>query len=506
MQLEDLQFRVRPRTHWEALDLGVLLAKRYYGRLFTLWLVCAAPVFLAGFALAGAYPAWAVLLLWWLKPVYERAPLKYLSRAVFQDAPPFGQALGDGLRAVPAGLSVVLTIARLSPARSFVAPVYVLEGLKGQRRNDRLAVLRPRAGSAAFWLTVLGVHVEAFLLLGLFALVYLLLPAEVEVDWLALLVEADQTALAWLLNLLSFVAMGLVAPFYVAGGFSLYLNRRVELEAWDVELGLRRLAARLRRTAAGAAAVALVVVLPLGDLEAAEATGDRAGAGLMVEDPLAEAELPPRIRAARLEIREVLSHDEFHEQRTRRYPAFLEDLLETSAPDAPPDLGWLGTVVRWLAGAVELLLWAGFLLALYWLARRVRWRGTRIEAPGAARTPAVLHGLAVAAETLPEDVPAAALALWEQGREREGLALVYRGALSRLITAFGCEFAASDTEGDCARRARAQAPAAAAGYLEAVTGAWIRLAYRHEVPEARQFAALCADFSHVLDGRTHAAH
>jgi hypothetical protein len=29
-------------------------------------------------------------------------------------------------------------------------------------------------------------------------------------------------------------------PFYVAGGFALYLNRRAELEAWDIEQEFRR--------------------------------------------------------------------------------------------------------------------------------------------------------------------------------------------------------------------------------------------------------------------------
>jgi hypothetical protein len=33
-------------------------------------------------------------------------------------------------------------------------------------------------------------------------------------------------------------------PFYVAAGFSMYLGRRVELEAWDIEQELRRAFAR----------------------------------------------------------------------------------------------------------------------------------------------------------------------------------------------------------------------------------------------------------------------
>ena len=31
-----------------------------------------------------------------------------------------------------------------------------------------------------------------------------------------------------------------VEPFYVAAGFAMYLNRRAELEAWDIEQKFRR--------------------------------------------------------------------------------------------------------------------------------------------------------------------------------------------------------------------------------------------------------------------------
>jgi hypothetical protein len=31
-----------------------------------------------------------------------------------------------------------------------------------------------------------------------------------------------------------------VEPFYVGAGFTMYLNRRVELEAWDIEQEFRR--------------------------------------------------------------------------------------------------------------------------------------------------------------------------------------------------------------------------------------------------------------------------
>ena len=44
---------------------------------------------------------------------------------------------------------------------------------------------------------------------------------------------------AWLL------ATALLAPFWASCGFMLYISRRIELEAWDLELGLRALNQRL---------------------------------------------------------------------------------------------------------------------------------------------------------------------------------------------------------------------------------------------------------------------
>jgi hypothetical protein len=36
------------------------------------------------------------------------------------------------------------------------------------------------------------------------------------------------------------LAVLFLEPFYVAAGFAMYLNRRAELEAWDIEQDLRR--------------------------------------------------------------------------------------------------------------------------------------------------------------------------------------------------------------------------------------------------------------------------
>jgi hypothetical protein len=35
-------------------------------------------------------------------------------------------------------------------------------------------------------------------------------------------------------------AVAFLEPFYVAAGFGMYVNRRVDLEAWDIEQEFRR--------------------------------------------------------------------------------------------------------------------------------------------------------------------------------------------------------------------------------------------------------------------------
>ena len=54
------------------------------------------------------------------------------------------------------------------------------------------------------------------------------------------LVNTDSIASSVLVAAGYALAVGLLEPFYVAAGFAMYLNRRVELEAWDIEQEFRR--------------------------------------------------------------------------------------------------------------------------------------------------------------------------------------------------------------------------------------------------------------------------
>jgi len=87
MRLTDASVAIRPRTPWEAIDLGVLMARQHRRLLMASWAAVTLPLFALLCALLWRYPSWAMLVFWWLKPAYERLPLYILSRSLFGDTP-----------------------------------------------------------------------------------------------------------------------------------------------------------------------------------------------------------------------------------------------------------------------------------------------------------------------------------------------------------------------------------------------------------------------------------
>jgi hypothetical protein len=100
-------------------------------------------------------------------------------------------------------------------------------------------------------------------------------------------------------------------------------------------------------------------------------------------------------------------------------------------------------------------------------------------------------GMEVSPETLPVDIPAAAMVLWRQGRHHEALALLYRGAISRIIESASVDIHESDTEGDCLRRVEETGTAAQPEYFRGITRAWMSLAYARRAPDEAEVEALC---------------
>ncbi|HET7198127.1 MAG TPA: hypothetical protein VFI86_05635, partial [Burkholderiales bacterium] len=262
MQPADIAVELRPRSAWEAMDLGLAMLQRWWRALLLPHAIVLGTVALAASALAAALgrPGIAFVLLWWLKPLYDRVLLHVLSRAVFGELQRARAVLGAPRAWLGSGLVPYLLL-RLWPdmARSFRLPVRQLEGNRGRAARERQSVLGRRTGASAVWLTIVCMNFEAVLYWSLLLVATLLLPAKAYEarDFFAPFTEAG--AWSWTHVLAYAATVFVVEPFYVAGGFALYLNRRTLLEGWDLEVALRRLAERH-------VAAAVAVLLALGGL------------------------------------------------------------------------------------------------------------------------------------------------------------------------------------------------------------------------------------------------
>jgi len=241
MQIETLAVRLRPRSPLEAADLGVRMCQVRAREIYKCCAMVCIPVTLLSLATVSIRYWLPLLLIWWLKPWMDRTILFVLSRAAFgQSTTPL-----DVWRSQRAiwwhQLISTLTLRRISPWRSFTQPVYQLEGLPLLRTAGRIKQLRRGRSGQALLMTSAFSLAESALAVALFSLRFWFSPPSQETTWASLLTPDDAGLLAPLLAAVGYAGVVLfLEPFYVAAGFAMYLNRRAELEAWDIEQEFRR--------------------------------------------------------------------------------------------------------------------------------------------------------------------------------------------------------------------------------------------------------------------------
>jgi len=497
VKLDHVSTVIRPRGHWEAIDLGFRMARAHYAAMLVSSLVITLPLFALLHLIFWERGVWATLLLWWLKPLWERCHLYVLSRGLFGPTP----SVSETVRALPQYGFLQwlpwLTVRRFNPMRSLDLPVTQLEGLSGEDRRRRLDILhRGSHSSAALWLTTVAVHVEGFLVLASLALVMLLAPSTSEVSPAVWFLGSESPWQELVQSGLTLAAALLIAPFYVGGGFALYLNRRTLLEGWDIEIAFRRLAARIEERETrqpGKAALSLLAVVVGGAIFGLAGTASEASAA-------PGPQLTPE--EARQSIEELLEGEAFHRSKTTHIPRFLLELkLE---PDKEEDSAlpeWLARLLagllRAVAASIEIILIAAALAAVGYLVHRYRKEIARFAGRAAARSPAesapgTLFDLDLRYESLPENVAEAVLRAWRRGSRRDAYGLLYRATLAELIEHHGLEFRSGYTERDCVSVAYAGASRDCADYFADLTRQWQLLAYAHRMPSDEVVESLCA--------------
>ena len=240
MRIDSLALQMRPRAPQEAADLGVRLCQSVAGPVYRCYLLVALPVVLIGLALYEVAAWLPTLTLWLAKPWLDRTVLFVLSRAAFGQTTTVSDLWREQRDVWWRQLILTWTWRRLSPWRSFTQPIYQLEGLGFFKLRERAQQLRRRHSGAAFMTTYAFMFAEAGILLAFMLIVMLFGTPDGDVS--ATRFFSDGTADFWkiLVSVAYAVAVLFIEPFYVAAGFGMYLSRRAELEAWDIEQEFRR--------------------------------------------------------------------------------------------------------------------------------------------------------------------------------------------------------------------------------------------------------------------------
>ena len=478
MKLDAATTVLRPRGTWEAVDLGWVVARQHYGKLMAGWAVVALPVWGVICGLLWQHPFWALLLMWWVKPLLTRQPVFFLSRVLFGEVPrplDFWRQWRTNGR----GLLWWLTLGRISPARSLLLAVPMLEGLTGKASSRRCGILSSNGGGSTTSLCLSCGLVNTCLQAGMLIIIWNWLPETLtepvhlafRTGGMPAVKEIPLWAM-WMLNGMACLGASVIEPLYATGGFALYINTRTHLEGWDIEVAFRRLSARLLSTGRAVACFLMFfIALPAGAQEA-EAPESRSPA----------------------EVVKAIQKDPAFEIQMRKTPIYEAEEVEKSTSGLNPDLG---------LGLTGMLGWLFIIAAIVIIIMLVVKNRVFLQTPTAAARepragPRTIMGMDITPQSLPDDVPASAWLEWLAGRPMEALRLLYRGSLAWLVTKGRLPVHESDTEGDCLRLLTHFQDPARSRYFHTLTDSWVLCAYGTVPPGEAAMQRLCATWPFSL--------
>ncbi len=526
MRIDHLDVALRARSGWEAMELGSALSRRHARAVWGSWLLASAPLFAIFNALGWWLDAfgWAWLAMWWCKPLFERAPLYVLSRGIFGEPVGALAALRAQRSWGNAGFWGYLGWRRFSVLRSLCLPVNLLEGNAPAQRGARRRAVAAGAAGAAVVLTVACMAFEAVLVSGAIGAVFMFMPLELMSEsWRAAWDMIGQDTPAWAqlgFNLACWLASVLIGPFYVGAGFGLYLNRRTQMEAWDVEIALRRLRERLL-PAASTLVLLLCLALPLASAPVhaqdaqtvAEQADDAEEDEDSAEEPATAANDPANTPAMIFGAAPVdtagfrqavnRAYEDPLQRPTRQVTRWkpIEQAEEKKKEDKAlqsdgsdkgersnrkAGIAWLARLAEWgLWGLLGVLLLVLLLTARLWLP----WlRGSGRRKADAA--PPVVEEQVELPVVLPPDVATQAGLLWDQGRPRQALALLYRASVRTLGERSGIALPPGATEAQCLRASRRMPDATDRELFARIVRMWQYAAYGGRLPSRADFDTL----------------
>ena len=464
MRLDTVTAEIRPRSDWEAVDLGFAMVRRSFWRCVTVWWLTLGIPTVIGTVVLWNHPLILLVCFWWAKPAGSRMVLFELSRRLFGEEPSWKSVWREIPRAWWRRFFYRFLWARFSPWLPVTLAVEDLEGLRGKSYKQRCGQMVRRGEGVIMRIYFISDLASVWLGIGILVLVMMLIPEGQDGSWRLAVESWDQNFPTEIPVLITrtvtacmMAAMSLIDVFVIGAGFGVYINNRTWLEGWDVELAFKRLAIRLGKVAAWVF-VFFMIGFPA---HAAESAADG--------------------------IKRVKADD-----------AFIVHTVIDKIPKKPTT----STVSIFSGEVMEILMQVFVICAAVLLVGLVGWiiwkcrhvflqRGGGVKKDRFIPSARVVMGMKVSPDTLPPDVPAAAWVLWQQGCHQEALGLLYRGSISRVMELGRVEIHESDTEGDCLRRVEQAGAEVHPDYFRGITGMWIRLAYAGVIPADSEVQVLC---------------
>lgn len=428
MELNQLSFIPRRRSAYETFDLSVLFTKQHFVPLFCLYLCLALPVFVvAGIVFGWSYSAFIV---WYLKPLFERPILDYVSKVVFNQPASITNSLKSLKKLSLGDFLVNITIYRLSPNRAFLAPVTQLEGLEGARKERRKQVLFATSKPKQSLWMIFCVHFEFILLMSISAIVYALVPTSLTLEEPVYQLLQTPMWIEVVFNCIYLLSITLVAPLFVTGGFMAYLHRRVDLEGWDIELAFKNMRSRI---------TALTSCICLCLLCSFSLLPSKAHAEVIDKTVIKK------------EVAELYAQDNVIETQTSWLPDLTFEQDSSSS-----DFSWLKHFFSNLGTLLSYIIWPLIGLFIAWLVYKlVKNRGyfyltkerVKKNDPPEHVIPTLFSD--VKQHDLPDDLLVAANIAYQNGNERLALAYLLQFSLGWAQTRYAIKLHHSMTEREC---------------------------------------------------------
>jgi hypothetical protein len=259
MQVDDATIEIRTRRTTEIIDLAFLFYRTHLRVVGGVVLALGVPLVAAAAALHWATGLWwvAALFFWLTLPIPSGAVTFAASRIVFGTRLTVGGALalyaplwaGLFFRRLGQQVATLLLLPivvgyTLRLRWGFTPMIVLLERLSGRALATRRVGLRRRGGTGGFGLEVALAFFIATALLGV-AITFELFAADILAvfpDGALFTMRTFDEPLRFALWLLAALV---ASPLATLSWFFLYLNARIRGEGWDIELGLKGIAARL---------------------------------------------------------------------------------------------------------------------------------------------------------------------------------------------------------------------------------------------------------------------